>query len=108
MVNFSRFYTNERDIHSATCKSEEFNDFLQWVMFGNNGLIAENIRHEQQKVIKYNHLVANMIILYITMTNVIREFTQDGLQIDAERLAATSPFQRENINRFGTYFPRHR
>jgi len=92
-------------IHSATCKSEEFNDFLQWVMFGNNGLIAENIRHEQQKVIKYNHLVANMIILYnvITMTNVVRELSQEGLQIDAETLAATSPFRRENINRFGTY-----
>lgn len=92
-------------IHSATCKSEEFNDFLQWVMFGNKGLIAENIRHEQQKVIKYNHLVANMIILYnvITMTNVIKEITKEGLQIDAETLAATSPFRRENINRFGTY-----
>lgn len=92
-------------IHSATCKSEEFNDFLQWVMFGNKGIIAENIRHEQQKVIKYNHLVANMIILYnvITMTNVIGELTKEGLQIDAETLAATSPFRRENINRFGSY-----
>ena len=92
-------------IHSATCKSEEFNDFLQWVMFGNKGIIAENIRHEQQKIIKYNHLVANMIILYnvITMTNVIGELTQEGLQIDAETLAATSPFRRENINRFGSY-----
>ena len=46
-----------------------------------------------------------MIILYnvITMTNVIRELSQEGLQIDAETLGATSPFRRENINRFGTY-----
>ena len=33
----------------------------------------------------------------------IRELSQEGLQIDAETLAATSPFRRENINRFGTY-----
>lgn len=46
-----------------------------------------------------------MIILYnvITMTNVIGELSQEGLQIDVETLAATSPFRRENINRFGTY-----
>jgi hypothetical protein len=37
------------------------------------------------------------------MTNVVRELSQEGLQIDAETLAATSPFRRENINRFGTY-----
>ena len=37
------------------------------------------------------------------MTNVIGELTQEGAQIDAETLAATSPFRRENINRFGTY-----
>lgn len=74
-------------------------------MFGNKGLIAKNIRYEQQKVIKYTHLVANMIILYnvITMTKVIGELSQDGLQIDTETLAATSPFRRENINRFGSY-----
>jgi TnpA family transposase len=33
-------------------------------MFGGEGVIAENVRHEQRKVIKYNHLVANMVILY--------------------------------------------
>lgn len=26
--------------------------------------LSENIRHEQRKVIKYKHLVADMIILY--------------------------------------------
>nr|WP_262921093.1 transposase [Elizabethkingia anophelis] len=78
---------------------------MQWVMFGNKDLISQNIRHEQQKVIKYNHLVANIIILYnvITMTNVIKKLSQEELQIDAETLAATSHFRRENINRFGSY-----
>ena len=53
-----------RNIHAATNKSEQFNDFAQWLMFGGDGTIAENVRHEQRKVIKYNHLVANMVILY--------------------------------------------
>jgi TnpA family transposase len=92
-------------IQAATCKSEEFNDFLQWVMFGNDGLIAENIRHEQQKIIKYNHLVANMIILYnvVTMTKVLGDLADEGYPISPEVLAGTSPFRRGNINRFGTY-----
>jgi hypothetical protein len=33
-------------------------------MFGGDGMIAENVPHEQRKVIKYNHLVANMVIRY--------------------------------------------
>jgi hypothetical protein len=43
-----------RTIHAATNKSEQFNDFAQWLMFGGEGVIAENVRHEQRKVIKYN------------------------------------------------------
>lgn len=46
-----------RTIHAATNKSEQFNDFAQWLMFGGNGIIAENLRHEQRKVIKYNGAV---------------------------------------------------
>ncbi|KVD76331.1 hypothetical protein WI89_06975 [Burkholderia ubonensis] len=45
-------------IHAATNKSEQFNDFAKWLMFGGE-VIAENVRHEQRKVIKYNQLVAN-------------------------------------------------
>lgn len=61
-------YLNEpelrRTIHATTNKSEQFNDFAQWLMFGGDGIIAENLRHEQRKVIKYNQLVANMVILH--------------------------------------------
>jgi TnpA family transposase len=43
-------------VNSATNKSEEFNEFAQWLLFGGEGVIAENDRHEQRKIIKYNHL----------------------------------------------------
>src|SRR5207245_9209078 len=41
-------------IHAATNKSEQFNNFAQWAFFGNKGVIAENVRHEQRKIVKYN------------------------------------------------------
>jgi TnpA family transposase len=44
-------------IQAATNKSEAFNKFVQWVCFGGEGVIAENVRDEQRKFIKYNHLV---------------------------------------------------
>ena len=48
--------TLRRTIQGATNKSEAFNKFIQWVSFGGGGLIAENDRDEQRKLIKYNHL----------------------------------------------------
>ena len=48
-------------IQASTCKSEEFNDFIQWVFFFNRGEIQENLRAEQEKMIRYSHLVANQV-----------------------------------------------
>lgn len=53
-----------RTIHAATNKSEAFNGFAQWVAFGGGGVIAENNRDEQRKVIKYNHLVSSLVIFH--------------------------------------------
>jgi TnpA family transposase len=37
-------------IQAATNKSEAFNKFVQWVCFGGEGVIAENVRDEQRKI----------------------------------------------------------
>jgi Tn3 transposase DDE domain len=94
-----------RKIQAATNKSEAFNKFAQWVSFGGNGVIAENVRDEQRKVIKYNHLVANLLIFHtlVTMTKGLHQMGEDGYEIDLEALATRSPYQTEHINRFGTY-----
>jgi TnpA family transposase len=42
-------------VHAATTKSERFKRFVQWVAFGGNSVIAENVRDEQRKFFKYNH-----------------------------------------------------
>ena len=51
-------------IQAATNKSESFNDFVKWLEFGGGGVIAENDRSEQRKIIKYNHLLANCLIFH--------------------------------------------
>jgi TnpA family transposase len=47
-------------IQAATNKSELFNKYAQWVAFGESGLESEGVRDEQRKLIKYNHLAANL------------------------------------------------
>ena len=91
-------------IQAATNKSESFNEFVQWLAFG-GGVIAENDRVEQRKVIKYNHLLANCLIFHNawTMTRVLHQLQVDGVSVDAEAVAALSPYIRTHINRFGRY-----
>ena len=94
-----------RTVQSATNKSEEFNNFSQWSFFGSGGVIAENVRHEQRKIIKYNHLVANMVILHNVegMTKVLKNLQDEGMEITQEILAGLSPYRTHHINRFGDY-----
>lgn len=53
-----------RTIQTATNKSESFNVFTKWLFFGGEGIITENNRENQRKVIKFNHLIANCLIFY--------------------------------------------
>ena len=92
-------------VHAATCKSEEFNNFLQWVFFYNNGMIQENLQHERAKLVKYNHLVANLIILHNVnaMSKVLKRLKHEGVGITEELLAGLSPYRSSHINLLGTY-----
>lgn len=94
-----------KTIHAATNKSEEFNDFVKWLFFGGDGIIAENIKHEQRKVVKYNQLVANMVILHNVhgMSRILKNLQIKGYVLTEEILRGTAPYRREHINRFGEY-----
>ena len=63
------------------------------------------MRHEQRKLIKYNHLVANMVILYNEheMTRVLSALREEGVEITPEILAGLAPYRNRHINRFGDY-----
>jgi TnpA family transposase len=92
-------------IQAATNKSETFNFYVKWVSFGGHGIIAENSRDEQRKIIKYNHLVANILILHTMylMSSAIAKLKQEGCLLDAETLSFMSPYLTEHINRYGDY-----
>jgi hypothetical protein len=66
---------------------------------------AENIRYEQRKVIKYNHLVASMIALHNgrRMTRVLKELGDEGVEMTPKILAGFAPFRTAHINRSGDY-----
>jgi TnpA family transposase len=96
-----------RVIQAATNKSEHFNRYAQWVAFGSSGLATAAERDEQRKMVKYNHLVANLLIFHtaVSMTRALEEIAADGhgAAISPEALAGTSPYLNEHLNRFGSY-----
>jgi TnpA family transposase len=92
-------------VQAATCKSEEFNNFVQWVFFYTNGQIQENLRYAQDKVISYNHLVANLVILHNVnaMSKAINRLKKKGVEITPEMMSGLSPYRNEHINLLGDY-----
>jgi hypothetical protein len=68
-------------------------------------VIAENVRDEQRKFIKYNHLVANILAFHniVSMTMAIDRLKAEGQEISDGVLVAVSPYQTSHINRFGQY-----
>jgi TnpA family transposase len=92
-------------IQGATNKSEALNRFLKWTFFGGEGVITENIRDEQRKSIKYNHLVANCLIFHnlCSLTRLVQKLEQRGESVPEDAIAAISPYLTEHINRFGDY-----
>ncbi|MGH0758452.1 Tn3 family transposase [Bacillus cereus] len=92
-------------IQAATNKSESFNGFAKWLFFGGEGIIAENNRERQRKIIKYNHLVANCLIFYnvFQLTQILHQYIQEGNKVDEDVLSDLSPYLTFHVNRFGKY-----
>ena len=78
-------------IQAATNKSKHFNRYAQWVAFGTSGLATAAERDEQRKMIKYDHLVANLLIFHtpVGKTRALEEIAADGhgAAINPEALA---------------------
>jgi TnpA family transposase len=92
-------------IQQATNKSEAFNHLVQWLAFGNMGVIPTNNRAEQRKYIKYNHLLANAVILVNTaaITKILSDLTKEGYVVHSEAVVALSPYITQHIIRFGRF-----
>jgi TnpA family transposase len=88
-----------RTITAATNTSEAWNGFVQWVAFGGEGVICQNNREEQRKIIRYNHLVANLVVFHnvVAMTRVLQRLIDEGYPVTPEILARLSPYKTEHI-----------
>ena len=52
-----------QQITEMTNKVESYNGFAQWIFFGGEGILAKNDPEEQEKLIKYNDLVAKRKVI---------------------------------------------
>jgi hypothetical protein len=92
-------------VTAATNKAESYHGFAQWLGFGNNGVLADNDPAEQEKLIKFNTLLANLVIFHnaLDIMDVVRGLAAEGWTITAAELGALSPYLRGHISRFGAY-----
>lgn len=92
-------------ITATTNKVEAYNGFTKWLFFGGGGTIAENDPEEQEKIIKYNDLVANALIYHnvVDQTRILKELVNEGYLINREDIARLSPYITSHIKRFGDY-----
>ena len=92
------------EVHAGTNKVESFNGFSKWLNFGGE-VLQENDPEEQEKLIKYNNLVANALIFQnvIDQTRIIKNLMSEGFKVKAEDLKTLSPYQTAHIKRFGDY-----
>ncbi len=104
LTNTNSLQELEFEIHANTNKVESFHYFAKWLNFGGE-VLQENDPEEQEKLIKYNNLVANALIFQnvIDQTRIIKDLMNEGFQVKSEDLKTLSPYLTKHIKRFGDY-----
>jgi TnpA family transposase len=92
-------------ITATTNKVEAYNGFAKWLNFGGEGVIDTIDPVEQEKHLKYNHVVANAAAIQnvIDLTRAVRDLQAEGYFVRREDLAQLSPYQTRRLKRFGDY-----
>jgi TnpA family transposase len=98
-------------VTAVTNQVEAYNGFSGWLRFGNEGVLAANDPAEQEKMIKFNTLLADCVMFHtaLDMTDILRDLVEQGwepapgTQITAAGIAQLSPYINEHIARFGVY-----
>lgn len=94
-----------QQITAVTNKVEAYHGFAKWFFFGGEGVIANNDPEEQEKIIKYNDLIANAVVFHNTvdLTSVLSQLKREGYLVMRSDVAALSPYMTSQIKRFGDY-----
>ncbi len=92
------------EITAQTNKVESCQGFSAWLRFGHEA-IERNDPAEQEKIIKFNTLLANCVIFHtaLDMTAVLRQLAKEGWPVTPAAAVALSPYIRKRIKRFGEY-----
>ncbi|MEU4704535.1 Tn3 family transposase [Nonomuraea dietziae] len=91
-------------ITQVTNRNEAFHGFADWLMFGGK-LIGHNDPDHQEKVVKFNELIANCVI-YSTacdITDAANDIAAEGRPVDLDDLATISPYITHTVRRFGNW-----
>jgi TnpA family transposase len=91
-------------ITAITNRNEAFHGFAGWLMFGGK-LIGHNDPDYQEKVVKFNELIANCVI-YSTacdITSAANQIAAEGEPVDLDDLATVSPYITHTVRRFGNW-----
>lgn len=89
---------------SSPNRMEAFPGFARWLSFGSD-VLADNDPEVQEKLVKYNALLANLVIYYFTLdiTAEANQLAAEGREVDRENLAIVSPYQQGKLRRFGDW-----
>lgn len=91
-------------IAQVTNRNEQFHGFADWLMFGGK-LIGHNDPGYQEKVVKFNELIANCV-MYSTacdITDAANAVAAEGEPVDPADLATISPYITSTVRRFGNW-----
>jgi hypothetical protein len=91
-------------ITQVTNRNEAFHGFAGWLMFGGK-LIGHNDPDYQEKVVKFNELLANCV-MYSTaldITDAANDIAAEGGPVDLDDLATISPYITHTLRRFGNW-----
>jgi hypothetical protein len=88
-----------------TNRMEAFHGFAQWLAFGHDGVLANNDPEVQEQLVKFNALLANLVIYHFTLdiTAAVNQLVVKGWEVDREDLATISPYLQGKLRRFGDW-----
>lgn len=92
-------------IHRSTNKTEQYNNFEDWIMFAYGNALLDRVYEEVEKRVKYTGVIANCVMLdnVIEMNAALNRLAKEGLIPTIDELAALSPYQTRHLKRFGNY-----
>ena len=87
-----------------TNRMESYNGFCQWLSFGSD-VLADNDPEHQEKLVKFNELLANSLIFSTTLdiTAVANTLASEGVAVHRDDLATISPYITSKTRRFGDW-----